>query len=51
MRDRAIEGAGYKKTVTLMTSEFFRGTNILVIDRAAIKNGGLVAIMGYVPKS
>ena len=50
MRDRAIEGAGCKKTVTLMTSEFSRGTDILVIYRAAIKNGGLVAIMAYVPK-
>ena len=51
MRDSAIKGAGRKKNVTLMTSEFSRGTDILVIDRAAIKNGGLVAIMAYIPKS
>jgi len=51
MRDKAVKGAGSKKTVTLMTSEFSRGTDFLVIDRAVKKSGGLALIMAYIPKN
>ncbi len=51
IRDKSINGAGTKGRLTLMTSQFSRGTDIVIRDRIVKENGGLALMMAYLPKS